>query len=1003
MTNTQNYSNFQYENVFKGNMGALYARLYNPSTKECITKSIKVIPSFYIHDKNSNSGLVSIPEQQPLKELTFKTMKEYRDAVNMYKDSGVAMYGNKSQEQTFIREHWPNPIDAYHEFSNTWYYDIETAILDDDMKPDKSDIRKNDWKPMSHQRGAMATITSIQIFDSKANMFFILGLNKEWDNDNNYESEYGTIKYINCKTEEQMLKLFLELLKKRDPTLMTGWNTKTYDDPYLTNRIIRVLDKRDDLYYYDELKQRWRFNTDCLNGEYVKQLSPHANLIKHKEVQTSYGIQDEFLWVGIIQEDYMVMYKKYTYTTHTSYSLDTVAGYELGSNKVNHDEHTDFAEFYINNFNTFIEYGVRDVELLIGLDRKLKLIDLAKMISYETGVTMDMIRGTLAQWNSYMFNNHFKKSHVLPLEGKFDETDTVLLDRISRDEKFRSLIPKERVEFYMNLINEHEQDPGTKLKSQTFPGGIVKGTGKFWRWVYSLDFASLYPSVIQWLNIGIETLIEPKDLPDELLLLRAKYAIFYPRNVKPKDLIQYDFWFQKHVVNNDEVSSEVMRVCKKYNVSMAPNGMFFRKDVRSVLSQTMEDIMVKRKKYKKLMQGCFKEIEEIKKKDNYSDEDKARISEIQKEADKWNVYQMGMKILINSAYGALSMQATVFAGHAEYFSGAVTSGARNANLNAIQANSKHIDKLLGEDDKETFNGIKTYWRHIAQVDTDSGYFSIEPLMIKKWGADYEKENSKERLVDFTKNYIEKISLPLTYVSLNKQSDTINAYLPEKLIEDPEVICDNFISIAPKMYFARKWWDEGITLSKPKLKVTGLSMVRATTPKFFRKELGSAMDILIDGNLPKVIEFMEDVKQRTGEQKPSQICINQGVSSLDYEWQEQSKKFKRWVPEKNKWLSAPVNSRASLVHNKYINEKKIEGIKEIEPGDKIGFIYMKEPNITGSNAFAFNNDKVFEYGLDEYIDRELMFEKQFEGNIKLITDPIGWDLTPASDLIDEDEW
>jgi DNA polymerase elongation subunit (family B) len=228
-------------------------------------------------------------------------------------------------------------------------------------------------------------------------------------------------------------------------------------------------------------------------------------------------------------------------------------------------------------------------------------------------------------------------------------------------------------------------------------------------------------------------------------------------------------------------------------------------------------------------------------------------------------------------------------------------------------------------------------------------------------------------------------------------------MPEKLVEDPEVICDNFISIAPKMYFARKWWDEGLTLTKPKLKVTGLSMVRASTPKFFRQELSKVMEILIDGDLPKVIDFMEKVRLETEDQKPGQICINQGVSSLDYQWQESDKKFKKWVKEKSKWLSAPVNSRASLIHNKYIADKGINEIKDIEAGDKIGFLYMKEPNITGSNAFAFNNEKVFDYGLANFIDRATMFEKGFEKSIKLITDPIGWDLTPLENQIDEDEW
>ena len=509
------------------------------------------------------------------------------------------------------------------------------------------------------------------------------------------------------------------------------------------------------------------------------------------------------------------------------------------------------------------------------------------------------------------------------------------------------------------------------------------------------------------------------------------------------------------------------------------------------------------------------------------------------------------------------MLTTVFAGQAEYFSGAITSGARNANLNAIQANSIYLDKALNEKDTETFHGMNTNWRHVAQIDTDSVvgstnimvnatemkiedfykstegkiekrgennyilhidehenyltsslnkdkniieskkikyimahkvskrlfkikhkddevivtkdhsiiilrddkyidikpsnikekdkiilyknkitliedfevqdlgiqeewvydievednhnffgndicvhnslYMSVEPLIIKKFGGDYENNISNDRLLEFTNNFIEKVSLPVTYKSLTHQSDTINAFLPEKLIEDAEIVADCFISVAPKMYFCRKLQEDNIKLAKPKLKVTGLSMIRATTPKFFRKELSSAMDILIDGDLPKVIDYMKDVKVRTNEQMPSQICINQGVSSLDYDWHENDKKFKKWVKEKKKWLGAPMNSRASLIHNKYINDKNIEGIKEIEAGDKIGFIYMKEPNITGSNAFAFNNEKVFEYGLDRFIDRDLMYTKQFEGNIKLITDPIGWDLTPQEDLIDEEEW
>ena len=977
----------QYENVFRAKH-SLYARTYDTETKESTLETVKFIPSIYI-STNEDSELTSVPENQNLQELTYKNMGDFRDALNLYKASNVPVSGNKSQEFGYIREQWVNPIDCFHDF-HTWFWDIEVGNGELDPNIDKL-TQKNDWKPMGHERAAMAKVTSIQIYDSKFKEYYIFGLEKEWKNTNGFVSEHGKINYWKMSSEENMLKAFIKLLAARKPAIMSGWNTSGYDDPYIVNRVIRVLDKRDDLYYFDKIKNRWMFNRDCLTGGYVQQLSP-VGLVTQKEVETSFGIQDEFKWAGIIMEDYKVLYHKYTYASLTSYSLDSVATYELGSNKVQHDEFVDFGEFYKQDYNKFIEYGIQDVSLLIEIDRKLKLIDLAKFIAYTCGVTMDDIRGTVKQWNNYMYNNHLNAKMVLPMEGRFGKTDSVILKHASKMDE----LPLAKKTKYARLLSDVE------YHGQTFPGGITRGTGRLWKEVFSLDFGSLYPSCIQWANIGIETLIQPKDLPKELLDLRAKYAIYYEKGVLAKELIQFDIEFTQNVLGNPEIMKEISETLKKYNVSMTPNGMFFKSDKRSILSQTMEDIIVQRKVYKGEMKGHFKEMQKIKdeKKDGW--EQAYEISSAL--ADKANVYQMGLKILVNSAYGSLSMGSTVFAGDKEYFSGAVTSSSRIANLIAGQVNSKKIDSIVGTEAKEMQFGMKSYMDHIPQQDTDSNYISIEPIVIKKFGEDYRETNDRSRLTKFTENYINKVSLPITYEALNDiYSATLNAKMPEKLIEDPEVICDNFISIVPKMYFARKWWDEGLTLTKPKLKVTGLSMVRSTTPKFYRQELEKAMEILIDGDIPKVIEYCNGVEEESKKQDPKEISINQGVSSLDYSWDETLKKFRRWVPEKQKWLSAPVNSRASLIHNKYVTDKKIEGIKDIEPGDKIAFCYMKVPNITGSNAFAFQEQKVFDSGLKEYIDYDLMYEKGFMNNIRLITDPLKWDLTPEDDLIDDDEW
>lgn len=982
-----------YENIFKKGYH-LYARTYDTETKESTLSPVKFVPTFFIKDpQTQDAPYKSVLTKEPLKELHFSSMKDYKDNLNLYTSSGVTVYGNPKEEQCYIRQNWPVPTDSDHQF-HTWYIDIETMVDKDDPYHDA----KLDWKPSGSPRSASAIITSIQIYDTKHKEFYIFGLGKEWANDNNYESPHGKINYWNMSTEENLLKAFIGLMSKRNPTLIVGFNSFGYDFPYITNRVVRILDGRNDLYVQNQ-KGEYVYNREVLTGSWVQQLSP-VGLIKHKEVETNFGKQDEFEWVGYFMEDYQVLFKKYTYTVLTSYSLESVASHELGVGKVEHDEFTDFGDFYKNAFNLFIEYGVKDVELLIELDAKLKLIDLAKYIAYTCGVNFNDVSGTVKQWNSFMYNEFLNVGLVLPVESQFSSKDPTLLMHAAN---MTDLSP-ERKQFFAELLNHTDDDGKQDWVGQRFAGGVTRGTGRFWKWVFSLDFTSLYPSNIMWANIGIDTLILPKDLPKELLDIRAKYAIYYPQHTEPKDLEKYDHMFIDDVLLNPVAAKELHDACVKYNVSMSPNGMFFRKDRRAIASEIMERMISQRKIYKKEMKGFQQQIEDIKAKEFQTEDDKKEIERLTALEEKANVYQMGVKILINSYYGSLSMKAAVSAGHAEYFSTAVTSVGRVANLLVSREQTKKIHQIVGQEAKEIAHGRLNYLDEICQIDTDSCYLSLEKVLIHKFGPDYEKEQTRERLIEFTLNYINKVAMPVVRTSLDDvYAYACNASMPEKLQEDPEVICDNFISIAPKMYFARKYWDEGVTLAKPKLKITGLSTVRSSTPKFYRGELKSAMDILIDGDLENVVKYIESVKAATYEQKPSDICINQGVSSLDYEYDETVKKWRKWNVEKKKYAPAPVNSRASLVHNKYVNDNNMSEIKEIEAGDKISFIYMKMPNVTGSNAFAFRDERVFDKGLKDYIDYDTMFDKGFLTPIKLITDPLKWDLTPKDQLIDEDEW
>ena len=56
------------------------------------------------------------------------------------------------------------------------------------------------------------------------------------------------------------------------------------------------------------------------------------------------------------------------------------------------------------------------------------------------------------------------------------------------------------------------------LENIKYIGGTVVSTKDTWNWVASVDFTSLYPSILMTLNIGADTLVV--DPPEELLQLK---------------------------------------------------------------------------------------------------------------------------------------------------------------------------------------------------------------------------------------------------------------------------------------------------------------------------------------------------------------------------------------------------------------------------------------------------------------------------------------------------
>ena len=108
------------------------------------------------------------------------------------------------------------------------------------------------------------------------------------------------------------------------------------------------------------------------------------------EVKMGMKDVDTYDLAGVAQLDYYDLFRKFTLNTigmQESYRLDHIANVVLGENVNSHMRsmvtlHT----LYKNDHQKFIDYNIKDVELVDKLEQKLGLITLAMTMAYRGGV-----------------------------------------------------------------------------------------------------------------------------------------------------------------------------------------------------------------------------------------------------------------------------------------------------------------------------------------------------------------------------------------------------------------------------------------------------------------------------------------------------------------------------------------------------------------------------------------------------------------------------------------
>jgi DNA polymerase elongation subunit (family B) len=816
-----------------------------------VKQKIEYSPSLFLPSKRVTNFTTLTGDY--LDQKVFGTTKEARDYIKQFEGvSGASkVYGQTRFEYAFIADQHQGMVD--------YDYDkVLIAVID-------IEVGSENGFPDPYEANEPITAIAVKYLDGKT---YVFGCGE-------YVTQGDEI-YVKCKDEYSLCKQFMALWTKMCPDIITGWNTKFFDVPYLINRFRKLLGE-------DETKMLspWKYITE------------RKTRINGREL-IAYDM------VGVASLDYIELYKWYAPggKSQESYRLDNIAQVELGKGKIAYDEYDNLHSLYRLNYQKFIEYNIKDVELIVELEEKLKLLELGVTLAYDTKSNFEDIFAQTRMWDALTYSYLREKNIIVP--------------------------PRE-----------------VKEKDGMFEGAYVKipQTGLH-DWVASFDLNSLYPHLMMQYNISPETLIEPEDYTDEM------------RKVISSG-VSVDALLKKQVDTSGLV-----------NVTITPNGQFFRTDIQGFLPKMMEEMYEDRSKFKKMMLIAKQEYE--------NEKDPNKLYEIEKRIAKYNNIQLAKKVSLNSAYGALGSQ------YFRFYDLRMALGVTTAGQLSIRWIENKINEYMNK-------LLKTDKDYVIASDTDSIYLKLGDLVEKV----YPNQTDVKQVISFMDKVCEDKLQPFIDKSYQELASYVHAY-DQKMQMKREGLSNKGIWTAKKRYILNVYNNEGVQYNEPQMKVMGLEMIKSSTPSAIREKMKEAIRLMVNGTQEDVHKFIADFKQEFKSLPVEEISFPRGLNGLNT-YSDALSLYKK---------GTPIHVKGAIIYN--ANLKKFNLTKKyplIQEGEKVKFTYLKMPNPFKDTVISYPSRLPKEFEMQQYIDYDMQFDKAFLEPIKIILDCMKWTTESASNLED----
>lgn len=367
-----------------------------------------------------------------LQKLEFDNLREFNEGLRRYPSSIRHESDISPLFKVLMNEYYQRQVPAM----NFAFFDIET------------DTRKAlGWSTVQNP---YAEINAVTIYQSWTDEFITLLLPPKGYDTSKFDEEIEEVikeldldfrpKFTLCTSEAQLLMKFIAAIQDAD--ILSGWNSEFFDVPYTIQRLQRVT---------PNLVHKMSF---------IGAPPPKASTVNRfgEEVPV-------YKLFGRTHLDYLDLFKKFAQDVrYPTYNLGFVGEAEVKAPKIAFDGH--FEDFYNTQFARFGVYNARDVQILVKINKKRKLLQLMNTMAHESTCLYENLLGTVRY------------------------VETAIVNRAH------------------NIHNQIVPDKPPAYKAEVVDGALVLDpVPGLHDWLGSVDINSLYPSVIRALNISPEMVI----------------------------------------------------------------------------------------------------------------------------------------------------------------------------------------------------------------------------------------------------------------------------------------------------------------------------------------------------------------------------------------------------------------------------------------------------------------------------------------------------------------